>query len=101
MLFREIIAVYCENHTEHINTLCGQNIQPFTLKQLVHIVTAVLERVEKLDMSLLASAAVPTVPDTDVPRDARGPQSIQGVRGPGEHMHMDLSNSNAVYRSLS
>jgi F0F1-type ATP synthase delta subunit len=25
MLFREIIAVYCENHTEHINTLCGQN----------------------------------------------------------------------------
>jgi hypothetical protein len=21
MLFREIIAVYCENHTEHINTL--------------------------------------------------------------------------------
>jgi hypothetical protein len=25
MLLREIIAVYCENHTEHINTLCGQN----------------------------------------------------------------------------
>jgi hypothetical protein len=25
MLFREIIAVYCENHTEHINTLWGQN----------------------------------------------------------------------------
>jgi hypothetical protein len=25
MLFREIIAVYCENHTEHVNTLCGQN----------------------------------------------------------------------------
>jgi hypothetical protein len=25
MLFREIIAVYSENHTEHINTLCGQN----------------------------------------------------------------------------
>jgi hypothetical protein len=25
MLFREIIAVYCEKHTEHINTLCGQN----------------------------------------------------------------------------
>jgi hypothetical protein len=25
MLFREIIAVYCENHTEHINTLYGQN----------------------------------------------------------------------------
>jgi hypothetical protein len=27
MLFREIIAVYCENHTEHINTLCGQTAE--------------------------------------------------------------------------
>jgi hypothetical protein len=25
MLFRETAAVYCENHTEHTNTLCGQN----------------------------------------------------------------------------
>jgi hypothetical protein len=25
MLCRETVAVYCENHTEHINTLCGQN----------------------------------------------------------------------------
>jgi hypothetical protein len=25
MLFKEAVAVYCENHTEHINTLCGQN----------------------------------------------------------------------------
>jgi hypothetical protein len=23
MLFGETVAVYCENHTEHINTLCG------------------------------------------------------------------------------
>jgi hypothetical protein len=27
MLFREIIAVYCENHTEHMNTLRGQNAE--------------------------------------------------------------------------
>jgi hypothetical protein len=27
MLFREIIAVYCENLKEHINTLCGQNAE--------------------------------------------------------------------------
>jgi hypothetical protein len=27
MLFREIISVYCENHTEDINTLCGQNAE--------------------------------------------------------------------------
>jgi hypothetical protein len=26
MLFRETVAVYCENYTEHTNTLCGQNI---------------------------------------------------------------------------
>jgi hypothetical protein len=24
MLFRETVAVYCENHTEHTDTLCGQ-----------------------------------------------------------------------------
>jgi hypothetical protein len=33
MLFREIIAVYCENHTEHINTLCGQNIEILNVKE--------------------------------------------------------------------
>jgi hypothetical protein len=27
MLFEETVAVYCENHTEHTNTLCGQNTQ--------------------------------------------------------------------------
>jgi hypothetical protein len=25
MLFGETVTVYCEKHTEHINTLCGQN----------------------------------------------------------------------------
>jgi hypothetical protein len=25
MLFRETVAVYCENHTEHTNTLCERN----------------------------------------------------------------------------
>jgi hypothetical protein len=25
MLFREIVIVYCDNHTEHANTLRGQN----------------------------------------------------------------------------
>jgi hypothetical protein len=27
MLFRETVTVYCENHTEHTNTLCGQNAE--------------------------------------------------------------------------
>jgi hypothetical protein len=31
MLFRETLAVYCENHTEHINTLREQNAEIFFL----------------------------------------------------------------------
>jgi hypothetical protein len=27
MLFGETVAVYCENHTEHTNTLCEYNVQ--------------------------------------------------------------------------
>jgi hypothetical protein len=27
MLFRETSDVYCENHMEHTNTLCGQNAE--------------------------------------------------------------------------
>jgi hypothetical protein len=27
MLFGETVAVYCENHTEHTDTLCGQNTE--------------------------------------------------------------------------
>jgi hypothetical protein len=27
MLFAETVAVYCKNHTEHTNTVCGQNPQ--------------------------------------------------------------------------
>jgi hypothetical protein len=30
-LFRETVAVYCENHTDHINTLCGQNAEYFNV----------------------------------------------------------------------
>jgi hypothetical protein len=27
MLFAETVAVYCENHTEHTYTVCGQNVE--------------------------------------------------------------------------
>jgi hypothetical protein len=27
MLFGETVTVSCENHTEHTNTLCGQNAE--------------------------------------------------------------------------
>jgi hypothetical protein len=36
MLFRETVAVYCENHTEHTDTLHGKNAE---FCQVVHIVT--------------------------------------------------------------
>jgi hypothetical protein len=40
MLFRETVAVYCENHTEHTNTLCVGRMQSFSvLKEMVYIVT--------------------------------------------------------------
>jgi hypothetical protein len=39
MLFREIIAVYCENHTEHINTLWAECSSVRT-SQATHYVSA-------------------------------------------------------------
>ena len=39
MLFREIIFVCSEIHTEHINTLCGQKVGLLNVKLLVHTVT--------------------------------------------------------------
>jgi hypothetical protein len=37
MLFRERVAVYCENHMEHTNTLCGQNAKFYELRWVVHL----------------------------------------------------------------
>jgi len=32
MLYREIIAVYSQIHTKHINTVCGQNVEFLNVK---------------------------------------------------------------------
>jgi hypothetical protein len=32
MLFGETVAVYCETHTEHTDTLCGQNAEFWYVK---------------------------------------------------------------------
>ena len=40
MLYREIIAVSSDIHTEHINKLCGQNVELLNVKLVVHIVTS-------------------------------------------------------------
>ena len=34
MLYREIIAVYSENYTKQINTLCGQNVEFLNINPL-------------------------------------------------------------------
>ena len=39
MLYREIMAVFSEIHTKHINILCGQNGELLNVKLVVHIVT--------------------------------------------------------------
>jgi len=46
MLCMEIIAVYSEIHTEHMNTLCGQNVEFLKFEPVVHIVTTGLWRVK-------------------------------------------------------
>jgi hypothetical protein len=42
MLFGETVAGYCENHTEHTHTLCGQNAEFWYVGQVVNIVTTAL-----------------------------------------------------------
>jgi len=39
MLYWEIIAVCCQVHTKHINTVCGQNVELLNVKLMVDIVT--------------------------------------------------------------
>jgi len=39
MLYREIMAFCSEIPTEHINTLCGQNVELLNVKLVVHLVT--------------------------------------------------------------
>ena len=39
MLYSEIIAVFSQIYTKHINTLYGQNVQLLNVKLVVHIVT--------------------------------------------------------------
>jgi len=48
MLFRGMIAVCSEIHTEHINTVCGQNVELLNVKLAVHIVTTELQMVKSL-----------------------------------------------------
>jgi len=44
MLYKEIIAVFSQIHTKHINILCGQNVELLNVKLAVHIMTTALCR---------------------------------------------------------
>ena len=39
MLYREIIAVCSEIHSEYLNVLCGQNVELLNVKLAIHILT--------------------------------------------------------------
>jgi hypothetical protein len=51
MLCRETVAVYCENHTEHQIHSVGRMQSFSVLKQMVHVVTAVLYGVNISDVN--------------------------------------------------
>jgi hypothetical protein len=42
MLYGEIVAVCCEIHTKHLNTLCGKNVELLYVNRVVRIVTTCL-----------------------------------------------------------
>ena len=48
MLRREISAVCFQIYIKHLNTLCGQKVEFFNVKLVVHIVTTGLQRVQSL-----------------------------------------------------
>ena len=43
-----VITVCSQIHTKHINTLCGQKVEFFNVKLVVHIVTTGLQKVKSL-----------------------------------------------------
>jgi hypothetical protein len=52
MLFRETVAVYCENHMEHTDTPCSQNSEFQYVKAGGTIVTTGLQRVKHYTMKM-------------------------------------------------
>ena len=54
MLYTEIIAVCSENHTKHINSVCGQNVELVMLNLVINVVTTGLFRANiRLDHGVL------------------------------------------------
>jgi len=49
MLYAEIIALCSQIHTIHKNTLCGQKVELFKVKMLVHHVTGSVYKVNRTE----------------------------------------------------
>jgi hypothetical protein len=60
MLFGETVAVYCENHTEHINTLCGQNAKSWRVKAGGKNIVTVRLETANIRLEVLAAMNVET-----------------------------------------
>jgi hypothetical protein len=60
MLFREIVAVYCENHTEH--TVWAERRNSEVLKQVVDVVTTGFQKVNTLKYDTTRSTYFPVHP---------------------------------------
>jgi hypothetical protein len=63
MLIGETVAVYSDNHTEHINTLCEQNMHFKMLNQMVHVATtklSITNRFSKENPSLNSNNSIHT-----------------------------------------
>ena len=46
MLYTKIIAVCSQIHTQHINTVCGQNVELLNVRLVVNIVTTGFQSVK-------------------------------------------------------
>ena len=53
MLNRKLIAICCETHTQHRNTLCGQEKKYLILNMVVHKVIVRIHRVHSIKFILL------------------------------------------------
>jgi hypothetical protein len=59
MLYREIIAVYSEIHTKHINTLCGQNVEFLNAGTQVSVATGTIQSVHRNPAAWMVQGSTP------------------------------------------
>jgi len=52
MLYREIMAVCSEVDTNHINKLCGQNVELLNVELVVRILATSSRRIARLSLNL-------------------------------------------------